>query len=91
MRRESFIYIYYRGDAEKKGRKNASGVGTRKKRSKKCVERAERMSRLYIYIIEVRVTGAVDGSGFELRVNWGGFQTGIYYGEMCGGYEVGER
>ena len=86
------------GASENKGRKNASGVvyiyiygGTRKKRSKKCVERAERMSRLYIYIIEVRVTGAVDGSGFELRVNWGGFQTGIYYGEMCGGYEVGER
>ena len=57
----------------------------------KTVEKMRRESFIYIYIIEVRVTGAVDGSGFELRVNWGGFQTGIYYGEMCGGYEVEER
>ena len=35
----------------------------------KTVEKMRRESFIYIYIIEVRVTGAVDGSGFELRVN----------------------
>ena len=50
---------------EKKGRKNASGERVMKKK----VEKMRRESFIYIYIIEVRVTGAVDGSGFELRVN----------------------
>ena len=37
---------------------------------KKKVEKMRRESFIYIYYrVEVRVTGAVDGSGFELRVN----------------------
>ena len=60
MRRESFIYDG--GCAEKKGRKNASG-GTRKKRSKKCVERAERIGRKNASGSKKCVGGASENEG----------------------------
>ena len=37
------------------------------------------------------MTGAVDGSGFELRVKSRAPAKGIRYGDVCGGHEVEER
>lgn len=36
------------------------------------------------------MTGAVDGSGFELRMKSRAPAKGIRYGDVCGGHEVEE-